>query len=135
MRQNLTLNRTSQYESFWSRNQVVDIRRDNLQADTSSYHCNVVRHVPLDSIDSSLAIGFYCRDKDDFCNRASKLADESKGAPLFTVTHTRNPPRAAEHYDMLTDTGRNQQDESFDIVHDNNAEGGTQEDDCDWQLI
>ncbi|THG18218.1 hypothetical protein TEA_017162 [Camellia sinensis var. sinensis] len=117
---------------------VVDIRRDNLEADTSSYHCNVVRHVPLDSVDSSLAIGFYCRDKDDFddfCNRASKLADESKGAPLFTVTHTRNPARAADHYDMLSDTNRNQRDESFDIVHGNNAEGGTQEDDCDWQLL
>ncbi|GMP21923.1 hypothetical protein CsSME_00000136 [Camellia sinensis var. sinensis] len=117
---------------------VVDIRKDNLEADTSSYHCNVVRHVPLDSVDSSLAIGFYCRDKDDFddfCNRASKLADGSKGAPLFTVTHTRNPPRAADHYDMLSDTSRNQQDESFDIVHGNNAEGGTQEDDCDWQLL
>ncbi|KAF5959242.1 hypothetical protein HYC85_000451 [Camellia sinensis] len=97
--------------------------------------CTVVQHIPLDSIDSSLAIGFYCRDKDDFddfCNHASKLVDESKGAPLFTVTHTRNPPRAAEHYDMLSDTSRNQQDESFDIVHSNNAEGGTQEDDCDW---
>ncbi|CAL5363156.1 unnamed protein product [Camellia sinensis] len=99
---------------------------------------HVVRHVPLDSVDSSLAIGFYCRDKDDFddfCNRASKLADESKGAPLFTVTHTRNPARAADHYDMLSDTNRNQRDESFDIVHGNNAEGGTQEDNCDWQLL
>ncbi|KAI7983362.1 Glutathione gamma-glutamylcysteinyltransferase 3 [Camellia lanceoleosa] len=41
--------------------------------------------VPLDSVDSSLAVGFYCRDKDDFddfCNRASKLADESKGVPF-----------------------------------------------------
>ncbi|KAL7252506.1 hypothetical protein ACSBR1_007134 [Camellia fascicularis] len=73
--------------------------------------------------------------KYDFCNRASKLADESKGAPLFTVTHTRNPPRAAEHYDMLSETGQNQQDDSFDIVHNNNAEGRTQEDDCDWQLL
>ncbi|XP_052195929.1 cysteine protease ATG4-like isoform X3 [Diospyros lotus] len=42
---------------------VVDIREDNLEGDTSSYHCNVVRHIPLDSIDPSLAIGFYCRDK------------------------------------------------------------------------
>ena len=25
--------------------------------------CSVVRHIPLDLIDSSLAIGFYCRDK------------------------------------------------------------------------
>ncbi|KAI8031885.1 Cysteine protease ATG4 [Camellia lanceoleosa] len=133
-----------------------NLRRDNLEADTSSYHCNVVRRVPLDSVDSPLAIGFYCRDKaflgmtffffffffvgladdfDDFCNRASKLADESKGAPLFTVSHTCNPPRAADHYDMLSDTSRNQHDESFDIVHGNNAEGGTQEDNCDWQLL
>ncbi|THG10256.1 hypothetical protein TEA_003658 [Camellia sinensis var. sinensis] len=44
-------------------------------------------------------------------------------------------PRAANHYDMLSDTSRNQQDESFDIVHGNNSEGGIQEDDCDWQLL
>lgn len=26
-------------------------------------NCSVVRHIALDSLDSSLAIGFYCRDK------------------------------------------------------------------------
>ncbi|PKU69304.1 cysteine protease ATG4B isoform X2 [Dendrobium catenatum] len=67
---------------------VVDIKANNLEADTSSYHCSTVRNMPLDSIDPSLAIGFYCRDKDDFidfCCRASVLAERSNGAPLFTV--------------------------------------------------
>ncbi|CAN1857716.1 Cysteine protease ATG4 [Linum perenne] len=71
--------------------QVVSITRDDLQADTSSYHSNVIRHIPLESIDPSLAIGFYCRDKDDFdefCSLASKLAEESNGAPLFTVAQS-----------------------------------------------
>lgn len=81
---------------------VVNLSRDNLEADTSSYHCDTIRHIPLDSIDSSLAIGFYCRDKDDFdnfCLRASKLAEESSGAPLFTVTQTHKLSRQVSHAD------------------------------------
>ncbi|KAF5959039.1 hypothetical protein HYC85_000248 [Camellia sinensis] len=100
---------------------VVDIRRGNLEADTSSYHCNVVRHVPLDSVDSSLAIGFYCRDKG--CSI------------IYCYSYPQSTEGRADHYDMLSDTSRNQQDESFDIVHGNNADGGTQEDDCDCQLL
>lgn len=108
--------------------QVADIKKDNLEADTASYHCNVLRHVPLESIDPSLAIGFYCKDKvdfDDFCDRASKLAEKSMGAPLFTVTQTRNVPRASDN--------SNNADESLDFVPENNAEGDTQED--EWQLL
>lgn len=115
---------------------VVDVKGDNLEADTSSYHCNILRHVPLDSIDSSLAIGFYCRDKDDFddfCNRASKLADQSKGAPLFTVTQAREISKATGNYEMLSDGGRIQQDGSSDIMSGNDAEDCTQED--DWQFL
>ncbi|XP_057486720.1 cysteine protease ATG4-like isoform X2 [Actinidia eriantha] len=113
---------------------AINIRRDDLEADTSSYHCNILRHVPLDSIDPSLALGFYCRDKDDFddfCDRASKLADQSKGAPLFTVTQIRNMPKTASHYDRESYSAQIQQDGSFDA--ENNAEGCTQED--DWQLL
>ncbi|KZV14556.1 hypothetical protein F511_42612 [Dorcoceras hygrometricum] len=85
------------YDLDW---QVVDIKRDNLDVDTSSYHCNIVRHMPLDSIDSSLAIGFYCKDKrdfDDFCSRASELMDHSNGAPLFTISETRLSPKPSGH--------------------------------------
>ncbi|GAA0187130.1 cysteine protease [Lithospermum erythrorhizon] len=68
---------------------VVDIMSNCSEVDTSSYHCNIIRQFPLDSIDPSLAIGFYCRDKNDFadfCSRALELADQSDGAPLFTIT-------------------------------------------------
>uniref|UniRef100_A0A1J3J860 Cysteine protease n=1 Tax=Noccaea caerulescens TaxID=107243 RepID=A0A1J3J860_NOCCA len=71
--------------------QMVTVNKETPDVDTSSYHCNVLRYIPLESLDPSLAIGFYCRDKDDFddfCLRASKLAEESNGAPLFTVTQT-----------------------------------------------
>ncbi|CAN8254166.1 unnamed protein product [Cochlearia groenlandica] len=71
--------------------QVVTVNKETQDVDTSSYHCNTVRYVPLESLDPSLALGFYCRDKDefdDFCTRATKLAGESSGAPLFTVTQT-----------------------------------------------
>lgn len=104
---------------------VVNLSRDNLEADTSSYHCDTIRHIPLDSIDSSLAIGFYCRDKDDFddfCLRASKLAEESSGAPLFTVTQTHKLSRQVSHAD---DT---QEDDPFTM-----PEGDGDGD--DWQLL
>ncbi|PSR88132.1 Cysteine protease [Actinidia chinensis var. chinensis] len=100
------------------------------------YHTTLIlRHVPLDSINPSFAIGqFYCRDKDDFddfCDLASKLADQSKGAPLFIVTQTGNKPKTRSHYDIESDSAHIQRDGSFDV--ENNAEGCTQED--DWQLL
>ncbi|KAK9725303.1 hypothetical protein RND81_05G135000 [Saponaria officinalis] len=112
---------------------VVDIKRGDLEADTSSYHSNVVRQIPLESVDSSLAIGFYCRDRDDFddfCSRATKLADESSGAPLFTVARSRSSPRATSQGDLAgVDLGY---EDSYDMLHSSNAEGA-QED--DWQLL
>ncbi|MCD7459847.1 Cysteine protease atg4a [Datura stramonium] len=115
--------------------QVIDIKIDKLDVDTSSYHCNTVRHFPLDSIDPSLAIGFYCRDKsdfDDFCIRASELVDQSNGAPLFTITETRAPP-SVEYNDRLTsDTGVSELD-SFDAVSPGESDGNRPED--EWQLL
>nr|XP_024933160.1 cysteine protease ATG4-like isoform X2 [Ziziphus jujuba var. spinosa] len=116
--------------------QVIDINRDDLEADTSSYHCNVTRQMPLDSIDPSLAIGFYCRDKDDFedfCFRASNLAEESNGAPLFTVSQIQNLPKAINHNNVLGDNSGIGEDNSFDVLPMNDAEGNAPED--DWQLL
>ncbi|PON86856.1 Peptidase C [Trema orientale] len=113
---------------------VVDIDRNNVEADTSSYHSSVVRHVALESIDPSLAIGFYCRDKDDFddfCFRGNKLAEESKGAPLFTVTRTKNLPKSVNHSNVLGDSS--EISDSFDALPSNNTEDGSHED--DWQLL
>ncbi|CAA0837218.1 Cysteine protease ATG4a [Striga hermonthica] len=101
--------------------QVVDTKGDNLDLDTSSYHCNVVRHIPLDSIDSSLALGFYCRDKsdfDDFCERASELIGQSNGAPLFTIANKHVALRDNEPHDYY-----------------NRLVTGESEDDEDWQLL
>ncbi|KAF7826466.1 cysteine protease ATG4-like isoform X2 [Senna tora] len=114
--------------------QVVNFNGENQEVNTSSYHCNGIRHIPLDSIDPSLAIGFYCRDKDDFddfCFRSSKLADESNGAPLFTVAQSRNLSRHASN-DVSGNSGRFQEDDSIgDSVND--AGGCAPED--DWQLL
>ncbi|KAM1577562.1 hypothetical protein EV2_040694 [Malus domestica] len=115
---------------------VINIRRDDMEADTLSYHCNVIRHIPLDLIDPSLAIGFYCRDRDDFndfCFRASKLADESNGAPLFTVTQTHSVPRPVNHSDALGVSGAVENDDSFSVLPMSDADGSAQED--DWQLL
>lgn len=87
--------------------QVVEISPDNMGVETGSYHCSVVRQMPLSAIDSSLAIGFYCRNRDDFddfCTRASDLARRSDGAPLFTVTQSLNK---SKQNDALTSEGGN----------------------------
>lgn len=81
---------------------------------------SVLRYVPLESLDPSLALGFYCRDKadfDDLCHRASTLAEESKGAPLFTVTQTHS---LVNHHS------------SCEFVEDREEEHGEED---DWQLL
>ena len=43
---------------------------------SSSYHCSHVASMPATNLDPSLAIGFYCRNKDDFenfCERAKQV--------------------------------------------------------------
>lgn len=68
-------------------------------------------------------------DFDDFCYRASKLAGDSYGAPLFTVaeTHSSNSVR---HGNALNDGSRLVVDNADVHVPD---EGGAQED--DWQIL
>lgn len=80
----------------------------------------MLRYVPLESLDPSLALGFYCRDKcdfDDLCLRASKLAEESKGAPLFTVTQS---------HSLVTHHS------SCEFVEDDTEE---EREEDDWQLL
>ena len=71
-------------------------------------------------------------DFNDFCFRASKLADESNGAPLFTVTQTHSFPRPVNHSDALGD-GAVENDDSFSVLPMSDADGSAQED--DWQLL
>ncbi|MCI12465.1 cysteine protease ATG4-like [Trifolium medium] len=90
--------------------------------------------MPLDSIDPSLAIGFYCRDKDDFddfCSRASKLAEESNGAPLFTVAQSRSLPMQVTSNSVSSDNTRFEEEDSLGMNLVNDA--GTNED--DWQFL
>ncbi|WZZ82291.1 hypothetical protein YC2023_102863 [Brassica napus] len=120
--------------------QVVTVNKETQDVDTSSYHCNTVRYVPLESLDPSLALGFYCRDKgtalvsndkygpnypadinlllgntddfDDFCIRATKLAGDSNGAPLFTVTKShRTGDRGIAETSTVTCTCEEHEDE------------------------
>jgi cysteine protease ATG4 len=82
--------------------QAVRILPENPEVDTSSYHCSIVRRIPLDSIDPSLALGFYCRNReefDDLCARSSELAEQSNGAPMFTVAQNSAPIKPADTSD------------------------------------
>ncbi|KAL3717189.1 hypothetical protein ACJRO7_008728 [Eucalyptus globulus] len=115
---------------------VCSISTDNLDSDTSSYHCNVIRRIPLDSLDPSLAIGFYCRDKDDFddfCSRASKLADDSSGAPLFTVAQTHSTPKPVGNSGDSTEGGIVEGNNPFSVIPMGDGDGSAGED--EWQLL
>ncbi|KAF3557704.1 hypothetical protein F2Q69_00010617 [Brassica cretica] len=99
--------------------QVVTVNKETLDVDTSSYHCNVLRYVPLESLDPSLALGFYCRDKadfDDLCLRASTLAEESKGAPLFTVTQTHSLISHHSSCEFVEDTGEEHGEDDWQLL-------------------
>lgn len=67
-------------------------------------------------------------DFDDFCSRASKLAEESNGAPLFTVAETHKKP--VNHNDMLDDIGDAHDGDSLGV---DDVDGNANED--DWQLL
>jgi len=70
-------------------------------------------------------------DFDDFCSQASKLAEESNGAPLFTVAQSRSFSKQVSSNDVSGDnTGF--EDDTF-LGTDNINDGGTNED--DWQLL
>ncbi|XP_072973282.1 cysteine protease ATG4B-like isoform X1 [Typha angustifolia] len=119
---------------------AVDIKQDNLEADTSSYHCSIVRHLPLDQIDPSLAIGFYCHDKgdfEDFCTRASELGEKANGAPLFTVAQSLLPAKPIYHQDPLADNIGDSSNsgigESFGVENYNDIGSHTGED--EWQIL
>ncbi|XP_035818832.1 cysteine protease ATG4B isoform X3 [Zea mays] len=112
---------------------AVDIAPDNLEADTSSYHCSVVRDLALEQIDPSLAIGFYCRDKDDFddfCSRASELAEKANGAPLFTVMQSVQPSKQMYKQDdgLCCCSGSSMANEDYDL--DASGEAGEE-----WQIL
>ncbi|WVZ87726.1 hypothetical protein U9M48_034321 [Paspalum notatum var. saurae] len=111
---------------------AVNIAPDNLEADTSSYHCSVVRDLALDQIDPSLAIGFYCRDKDDFddfCSRASELVEKANGAPLFTVVQSIEPSKQMYKQDDGLGCSTSSMANKDDL--DGSGETGEEE----WQIL
>lgn len=66
-------------------------------------------------------------DFEDFCLRASKLADESEGAPLFTVSQMAKKPSKAGCGDVC-DSIDTPQSDSVVGEEDNSHED-------DWQLL
>uniref|UniRef100_A0A0D3FJC7 Cysteine protease n=1 Tax=Oryza barthii TaxID=65489 RepID=A0A0D3FJC7_9ORYZ len=114
-----------------STSQAVDIAADNLEADTSSYHCSTVRDLALDLIDPSLAIGFYCRDKDDFddfCSRASELVDKANGAPLFTVVQSVQPSK--QMYNEESSSG-----DGMDSINVEGLDGSGETGEEEWEIL
>jgi cysteine protease ATG4 len=55
---------------------------------TQTYHCSVPKKAHVSEVDPSMALAFYCRNKeqfDDFCDHSNKLNAKHKDATLYTV--------------------------------------------------
>eukprot|EP01025_Chloroclados_australasicus_P021824 TRINITY_DN2279_c0_g1_i5.p1 TRINITY_DN2279_c0_g1~~TRINITY_DN2279_c0_g1_i5.p1 ORF type:complete len:488 (-),score=33.64 TRINITY_DN2279_c0_g1_i5:594-2057(-) len=90
--------------------------------DMSSYHCDIIRQIPVTSMDSSLALGFYCSNKQEFedlCGRLLELEMDSNGAPLITQT--------------AVNQIQDQRHECF--PDDNQLSSYVDEDEDDWEVV
>lgn len=90
--------------------QVCLISPENPNVDTSSYHCSNVKRMPLSAIDPSLALGFYCRNQEDFrdlCERTVELERKGDGAPMFTVVQSNRGERlvTGDHLNICSEEG------------------------------
>lgn len=59
-----------------------------------NFHCAFPKKMPLEDIDPSLAVGFYCKDRaavDEFCDRAAEISQRVQ----CSVFHVE---REAPHY-------------------------------------
>jgi len=67
-----------------------------------TYHCNVPKKMNFEDMDPSLAVGFYCKTKEDFldfCNRIDKLHSEGDVNILFNIADS--DPNHDDHEDEL----------------------------------
>ncbi|KAI9241909.1 MAG: hypothetical protein BYD32DRAFT_363294 [Podila humilis] len=57
--------------------------------DFATYHCEVVRKIDINSIDPSMLLAFYCRDRSDFdsfCERVKEMNTRpGMGSSIFTI--------------------------------------------------
>lgn len=69
-----------------------------------SHHCNFAQRMPLEHLDPSLALCFYCgteKEFDDLCNRIRQELIDAEKTPLFELV----PTRPAYMRDDATGTG------------------------------
>lgn len=62
----------------------------HLPEDSQSFFCDTPRLLPITSMDPSVAIGFYCHTRGDFCRlceRLQQLHAQFPAAPIMTVSH------------------------------------------------
>ncbi|XP_039016931.1 cysteine protease ATG4-like isoform X2 [Hibiscus syriacus] len=112
---------------------VVNLIPDNMEVDTSSYHCEVGPGYLSTMKRGCSMFVILADDFDDFCSRASKLAEESNGAPLFTVGQTNSAFRRFHHGDTMADAGEVRADDSIGGVGTGDMDENCNED--DWQIL
>lgn len=113
---------------------AVKMTSPDVDTDTSSYHCGLVRRMALEAVDPSLALGFYCRDRmefDDLCQRASDLATHSNGAPMFTVANGTGRWKQVDCVSLSMDSDEVGTDVEETISKKPNSDHA----DEDWQIL
>jgi len=75
--------------------------RSDQEVALDSYHCSIPGKMPMENIDPSLALGFYCSSKTDFKNFCTSIEELSSNPhPIFTIAD--KAPRY-EEYNMSED--------------------------------
>lgn len=77
---------------------------------------------------SNLYASFYADDFDDFCSRASQLAEKANGAPLFTVVQSIEPSK--QMYKQDDGLGCSGSSMANDDDFDGSGEAGEE-----WQIL
>ena len=71
---------------------VIPLKSSYSLDDFASLHCHDVRYLAISSLDPCLAIGFYCRDSNDFDDFVGCCADINKGQPNAAIVHVADKP-------------------------------------------
>ena len=102
-----------------------------------TYHCDAVLHADAGELDPSMALGFYCRTREDFdglCLELELLAGKAGSTPLLTVSAGKG--RAANG-----DGGGGRRANANELVPARcpppppPREGGDQSEEDDWEML
>lgn len=90
-----------------------------------TFHQKFAMRIDFRAMDPSLAVGFLCRNRDEFDQLCRQLTTDSKSPPLFEISAQRLKPwmtAAHRHESDLDSSGLNEDFEEVDIRQPNSDE-------------